>query len=73
MELISINAVQKFMMDNELSKAAFARRLGVSRSLVVHILHGKRQPSSTFIARFKEAFPDQPLEKYFFILSVAQK
>ena len=72
-DLINVEAVKKLMVQDDLSCAAFGRRLGVSRSLVSRILSGSREPSSRFIVRFKEAYPNLSIERYFFTPSVTHE
>jgi transcriptional regulator with XRE-family HTH domain len=73
LQAINLPALKDFMNVNKLSAAELSRQTRVSRAQVSRILKGERGPGTKFIAGFKRAFPDQPLEAFFFTSSDAER
>ena len=63
--MLDVQKIKELMHEEGLNQSAMARRLGVSKSCISRILRGQRVPSSLFIARLKQAFPDYGLDRLF--------
>ncbi len=50
--------IKKIMSDNELTAADFAKKVGVQRSSISHILSERNKPSLDFLAKVQFAFED---------------
>lgn len=71
--MISINkeSFNKLLGKENLKVSQFANKLGISRTQVWRVLNFKCNPGTEFIARFKQAYPKEKFEEYFFIDGVA--
>ena len=65
--MFCMNVDRMFQLQGDMSDSAFARTLGVSRTQLWRIRSGKSSPGADFIAKFKMAYPNEPLEDYFFM------
>ena len=50
--------IQQFLNVKGLSASEFADRIGVQRSNVTHVLHGRNKPSFQFIEKMMKEFPE---------------
>lgn len=67
-------AFQKLMKENNLSQAALARKMGVSRACICRYMRGyRKKPSPKVIDGFSRAFPGHSITYYFFTSSVTQE
>ena len=48
-----------------LTQAELADRMGISKASLSRVLRGQRSPGSKFIAALKAAFPEKPMESFF--------
>ena len=67
---MNVKAVQE--LQGDISDAAFARKLGVSRSQLWRIRTEKSAVGEDFIERFMLCFPDKSVNDYFFVQSVPE-
>ena len=68
------SAFRKLMKDNNLSQAALARKMGVSRACICRYMNGSRKkPSPKVIEGFIKAFPNHSITYYFFTPSVTHE
>lgn len=65
-----VTSLVDFRNSKKMSQKELADKLGVSQSLYSKIELGFRNPSYNFIAKFKEVFPEQNIDKIFFNLDV---
>ncbi len=49
--------IEKFIEAEKLTAAEFADKIGVQRSNVSHVLHGRNNPGFSFIQKILEAYP----------------
>lgn len=59
--------ILKLVCNNDWSWAELARKMGVSKAEVSRWLNGRRNGGRKFISGIIKAFPDEPLEKLFFL------
>ena len=59
--------IQSLVFKNGWSESQFAMKLGVSRSMVNRFFNGKRSGGAKFIGGLMKVFPDEPMEKLFFL------
>ena len=57
-----LKRLEKIMLNNQLSAAAFAERIGVQRSSVSHILSRRNKPSLDFMLKIHEHFREVDLD-----------
>ncbi|XOD68514.1 MAG: helix-turn-helix domain-containing protein [Flavobacteriales bacterium AspAUS03] len=57
-----VSRIEKIMLDHGLSPAAFADKIGVTRSNVSHIFSGRNKPSLEIILKIHTAFPEINLD-----------
>jgi len=59
--------IYTLVCNKDWSWAELARKMGVSRAEVSRWLNGRRKGGSKFISGIIKAFPDEPLDKLFFL------
>ncbi|WIF95093.1 helix-turn-helix transcriptional regulator [Caminicella sporogenes] len=59
--------VQKLIKEKNWSQNQFARNAGVSKTTASRWLNGKRGAGRRLISGIIKAFPDEPLDKLFFL------
>lgn len=66
---MKVNAkyVQQLMFNRGWSQTEFANELGVCRAEVNRYFNGKRKGGAKFIGALIRIFPDEPLDKLFFL------
>ncbi|KOH46307.1 helix-turn-helix domain-containing protein [Sunxiuqinia dokdonensis] len=52
------NRIKRFMDYKSISSSELADTIGVQRSNVTHVLHGRNKPSFQFIAKLLETYPE---------------
>jgi plasmid maintenance system antidote protein VapI len=52
------NRIERFMDYKGLSPSGLADAIGVQRSNITHVLHGRNKPSFQFITKMLETFPE---------------
>ena len=57
-----LKRLEEIMLNNQLSAAAFAERIGVQRSSVSHILSRRNKPSLDFMLKIHEHFKEIDLD-----------
>ena len=57
-----LKRLEEIMLNNQLSAAAFAERIGVQRSSVSHILSRRNKPSLDFMLKIHEHFREIDLD-----------
>lgn len=57
-----LKRLEEIMLNNQLSAAAFAERIGVQRSSVSHILSRRNKPSLDFMLKIHEHFREVDLD-----------
>lgn len=50
------NRISQFLLDENITSAEFADKIGVQRSSVSHVLNGRNYPSATFIQKILKAY-----------------
>lgn len=67
----NVDAFRRLMVENNLSQAALARKMGLSRACINRYMNGSRvKPSPKVIDGFSRAFPCHSLTHYFFAPTV---
>ena len=67
---VNVKHIRKLMFDNGWTQQEFADVLGVCRAEVNRYINGKRKGGAKFIGALIRKFPDEPLDKLFFLDSV---
>ena len=67
---IRLNLANFLKLQGDLTEVEMAKKLNVSRSQLWRIKTKSSAVGQEFIAKFKNAYPNEPFEKYFFIESV---
>ena len=70
--MIRINAKAFLELQGDISDAAFARKLGISRSQLWRIRTEKSAVGGDFIEKFMLCFPEKSVNDYFFVVTVAE-
>lgn len=70
--MIRINAKAFLELQGDISDAAFARKLGISRSQLWRIRTEKSAVGGDFIEKFMLCFPEKSVNDYFFVATVAE-
>lgn len=70
--MIRMNVKAFLELQGNISDAAFARKLGISRSQLWRIRTEKSAVGGDFIEKFMLCYPDKPLNDYFFAESVPE-
>jgi transcriptional regulator with XRE-family HTH domain len=65
--IINISYLNSLLEKKDWSERELAKRSGVSSATISRILSGKRGAGSKTIAGIRKAFPEEPLEKLFFL------
>lgn len=68
---INKEKLQKLLEDEGITPSKFAKKIGISRTQIWRILESKSNPGAEFISKFKQAYPRETFEEYFFTESVA--
>lgn len=55
--------IEKIIQDNELSASGFAKKIGVQRSSISHIMSGRNKPSLEFLIKITDFFPETSLSE----------
>jgi len=63
----NVNKIRKLMAARQWSASELSRQMGVSRSEVTRLLHGKRNGGNKVISGLIKAFPEESLESLFFL------
>lgn len=61
----NVLALRQAMLEYNLTEAALARTIGVSRACINRIIKNERQPSTKVISGLKIAFPEKSLDYFF--------
>ena len=70
--MIRMNVKAFLELQGDISDAAFARKLGVSRSQLWRIRKEKCAVGGDFIEKFMLCYPDKPVNEYFFAETVPE-
>ncbi len=70
--MIRMNVKAFLELQGDISDAAFARKLGVSRSQLWRIRTEKSAVGGDFIEKFMLCFPEKSVNDYFFVLAVPE-
>lgn len=65
--LLNIEYLKELMMKKRWSVRQLALKSGLSSATVSRILTGKRGAGTRALAGIRKAFPDEPLDKLFFL------
>jgi len=70
--MIRINEKAFLELQGDISDAAFARKMGISRSQLWRIRTEKSAVGGDFIEKFMLCFPEKSVNDYFFVATVAE-
>ena len=62
---LSKDVLRKYLKENNISEANFAKSIGVAHSTVNRVLNGRRNPGGKFISGVLTKYPDLTFEKVF--------
>lgn len=55
--------IEKIIQENELTASGFAKKIGVQRSSISHIMSGRNKPSLEFLIKITDFFPETSLSE----------
>lgn len=71
--MIRLNLDNFYKLQGELSETEISNKLGISRSQLWRVKTSNSAVGESFIAKFKAAYPDEPMDNYFFVETVPSK
>lgn len=71
--MFSVNTDRIYQLQGDMSDAAFAKKLGVSRTQLWRVKNNKSNVGAEFLYKFKEAYPEESIDTIFFAPSVPLK
>ena len=68
-----LNKLAEFRKEQNKTMQEMALKLGISLSLYIKVESGERNPSYSFLTKFKTAYPNADINGIFFTINVHEK
>lgn len=71
--MLSVDIDKLYALQGNMTDTAFAKKLGISRSQLWRVRNKKSNVGVEFLVKFKECYPEENVDDYFFTRSVPLK